>query len=60
MWILDPLLENFDDFIDDLLSSDINLLKAELDLLIIQHIYQSIDLDCLKDIEHSYNDSLAA
>ena len=57
---MDPLLENFDEFVDDLLSSDINLLKAELDLLIIQHIFQSIDLDCLEDIENFNNDSLAA
>ena len=57
---MDPLLENFDEFVDDLLSSDINLLNSELDLLIIQHVFESIDLNCLKDIEHSNNDSLAA
>ena len=57
---MDPLLETFDEFVDDLLSSDINLLNSELDLLIIQHVFESIDLNCLKDIEHSNNDSLAA
>ena len=57
---MDPLLKNFDEFVDDLLCSEKNLLKAELDLLIMQHIFESIDLDCLKDIEHFQNDSLAA
>ena len=57
---MDPLLKNFDEFVDDLLSSENNLLKAEMDLLIMQHIFESIDLDSLKDIEHFHNDSLAA
>ena len=57
---MDPLLENFDDFVDDLLSSDIDLLKSELDLLLIQHIFQSIDLDALKNIKYNNNDTLAA
>ncbi len=57
---MDPLLKNFDEFVDDLLSSENDLLKAELDLLIMQHIFESIDLDCLKDIEPFQNDSLAA
>ena len=60
MWILDPLLENFDDFVDDLLSSDIDLLKGELGFLIIQHIFQSIDLDGLNNFEYISSDSLAA
>ena len=57
---MDPLLKNFDEFVDDLLSSENNLLKAEMDLLIMQHIFESIDLDSLKDIEHFDNDCLAA
>ena len=57
---MDPLLENFDDFVDDLLSSDIHLLNDELDLLVFQHIFQSIYLDDLKNIEYTNNDSLAA
>tara|TARA_Y100001978_G_C23544247_1_gene361310 strand:- start:33 stop:206 length:174 start_codon:yes stop_codon:yes gene_type:complete len=36
---------SFDSFIDDLLESDENLLKGELDLLLMQHIFKSIDLD---------------
>jgi len=57
---LDPHLKNFDEFVDDLLTSDIDILKGELDLLIIQHIFQSIYLDDLKNIESTNNDSLAA
>ena len=57
---MDPHLKIFDEFVDDLLTSDIDLLKGELDLLIIQHIFQSIYLDDLKNIESTNNDSLAA
>ena len=57
---MDPHLKIFDEFVDDLLTSDIDILKGELDLLIIQHIFQSIYLDDLKNIESTNNDSLAA
>ena len=53
-------LDTFDDFIDDLLSSDIDLLKGELDFLLMQHIFQSINLDSLKDTEFNDKDYLAA
>lgn len=53
-------LDSFDDFIDDLLYSDIDLLKGELDFLLMQHIFQSIDLDFLKDTEFKDKDYLAA
>ncbi len=59
-WILDPYLENFDDFVDDLLTSDLDIYKVELDLLILQHIYQSIYLEDLKNVEYTNNDYLAA
>ena len=36
---------SFDEFVDDLLESDENLLKGELDLLLMQHIFKSIDLN---------------
>ena len=36
---------SFDEFVDDLLESDENLLKGELDLLLMQHIFNSIDLN---------------
>ena len=57
---MDPYLKNFDEFVDDLLTSDIDLLKGELDLLVIQHVFQSIYLDELKNNEYTNNDSLAA
>ena len=55
-----PLPDTFDDFVDDLLSSNINLLKGELDFLLMQHLFNSIDLKltCKTDIED--NESLAA
>jgi len=52
--------DTFDDFVDDLLSSDINLLKGELDLLIMQHLFNSTDLKCINKNEIKNNESLAA
>ena len=57
---MDPFLDTFDIFIDDLISSDIDLLKSELDLLIIQHIFKSIDLDYLKSEKYINDDSFVA
>ena len=57
---LDPFLDTFDIFIDDLISSDIDLLKGELDLLIIQHVFKSIDLDDLKNVKYINDDSFVA
>ena len=51
---MDPLLETFDTFVDDLISSDIDLLKSELDFLIVQHLFKSIDLDSLKSFDEDY------
>ena len=53
-------LDTFDDFVDDLLASDIDLLKGELDFLIIQHLFNSVDLKVIKVTESRDNDSLAA
>ena len=44
-------LETFNYFVDDLLYSDTNLLKYELDLLLMQYIFNSIDLELLKDLD---------
>ena len=44
-------LDTFDDFVDDLLSSDVNLLKGELDFLLMQHLFNSIDLKLLNKNE---------
>ena len=37
-------LESFDYFVDDLLSSHDNLLISELDILLMQYLFNSIDL----------------
>ena len=57
---MDPFLDTFDIFIDDLISSDMDLLKSELDLLIIQHIFKSIDLNDLKNVKYINDDSFVA
>ena len=57
---MNPLSDTFDDFVDDLLSSDINLLKGELDFLLIQHLFNSVDLQRIKKTEIEDNESLAA
>ena len=57
---MNPISDTFDDFVDDLLSSDVDLLKGELDFLLIQHLFNSIDLRLVKTTEFSDNNSLAA
>ena len=57
---MNPLSDTFDDFVDDLLSSDVHLLKGELDLLVIQHLFNSIDLKIIKTSEFCPKDSLVA
>jgi len=54
------LSDIFDDFVDDLLSSDVNLLKGELDFLLMQHLFNSIDLKLINKTEFENNESLAA
>ena len=54
------LSDTFDDFVDDLLSSDVNLLKGELDFLIMQHLFNSIDLTFINNTEIENDESLAA
>ena len=58
--IVNLLTDTFDDFVDDLLSSDVNLLKGELDFLLIQHLFNSIDLNRINKNEIEDNESLAA
>ena len=58
--IVQPIPDTFDDFVDDLLADDVDLLKGELDLLLMQHLFNSIDLRLVKTTEFSDNDSLAA
>ncbi len=59
---MNPLSETFDDFVDDLLSSDIDLylLKGELDFLVMQHLFNSIDLNRINKTEIKDSESLAA
>ena len=57
---MNPLSDTFDDFVDDLLSSDVDLLKGELDFLLMQHLLNSTDLQCINKIEIEDNESLAA
>ena len=57
---MSPLLDTFDDFVDDLLSSDVDLLKGELDFLLMQHLYNSLDLKLINKTETEDNESLAA
>ena len=54
------LLDTFDDFVDDLISSDVNLLKGELDFLLMQYLFNSIDLKLINKNETKEEESLAA
>ena len=44
-------LEAFDLFVDDIISSEDNLLKGELDFLLMQHIFESLELDNLEGFD---------
>ena len=57
---MSPLLDTFDDFVDDLLSSDVNLLKGELDFLLMQDLFNSIDLKLINKTDFEDKESLAA
>ena len=57
---MNPLLDTFDDFVDDLLSSDVNLLKGELDFLLMQQLFNSIDLKLINKTENEDEGSIAA
>ena len=57
---MNPLSDTFDDFIDDLLSSDVDLLKGELDFLLMQYLFNSIDLKLINKNATIDDQSLAA
>ena len=57
---MNPYSDTFDDFVDDLLASDVNLLKGELDFLLMQHLFNSIDLNLITKTKIEDNESLAA
>jgi len=54
------LSDTFDDFVDDLIFSDVNLLKGELDFLLMQHLFNSMDLKVINKDETKEEESLAA
>ena len=58
--IVNPLSDTFDDFVDDLLSADVDLLKGELDFLVMQHLFNSIDLNRINKTEIKDSESIAA
>jgi len=57
---VNPFSDTFDDFVDDLLSSDVDLLKGELDFLLMQYLFNSIDLKRINKSEIEENETLAA
>ena len=57
---MSPFSDTFDYFVDDLLSSNANLLKGELDFLLMQDLFNSTDLKFINKIEIEDNESLAA
>ena len=57
---MNPLSETFDDFVDDLIATDVNLLRGELDFLLMQYLFNSIDLMDINNTEIVDKDSLAA
>ena len=46
-------IETFDIFVDDIISSEENLLKGELDFLLMQHIFESLELNNFKNYDRS-------
>ena len=53
-------LDSFDMFVDDIISANENLLKGELDILLMQYIFSSLELENLKNIDINTKDLLAA
>ena len=58
--IVNLLSDTFDDFVDDLLSSDVNLLKGELDFLLMQDLFNTTDLKSINKTEIVDNEPFAA
>ncbi len=53
-------LNVFDEFIDDILDSDQSLLKGELDLLLMQHLFNSMELEGIKEFKEISETFIAA
>ena len=59
-WEMNRELDSFDNFVDDIISSDQNLLKGELDILLMQYIFNSLELENITNIDLNSNELLAA
>ena len=57
---MDRELETFEIFVDDIISSNENLLKGELDILLMQYIFNSLELDNFENIDKDTDDLLVA
>ena len=53
-------LDSFDNFVDDIISSDENLLKGELDILLMQYLFNSLELKNILNTDIDSKDLLAA
>ena len=53
-------LDSFDVFVDDIISSDKNLLKGELDILLMQYIFNSLELENFNESNLKSTDYMAA
>ena len=53
-------LDTFEFFVDDIISSNENLLKGELDILLMQYIFSSLELENFEKIEIETDDLLVA
>ena len=58
--IVSSLLDTFDDFVDDIIFSDVNLLKGALHFLLMKHLFNSIDLNHINKNDSKDDESLAA
>mgnify|MGYP001468884152 CR=1 FL=1 len=58
--VMNRELDTFEYFVDDIISSDENLLKGELDILLMQYIFGSLELENFEKIEIDTNDLLVA
>ena len=53
-------LDTFDEFVEDILSSDLDLLKGDLDFLIIQNLFYSPELEEIENSKFHDNNYIAA
>lgn len=53
-------LDSFDIFVDDIITSDKDLLKGELDILLMQYLFNSLELDILNENNLESPDYMAA